>query len=132
MKAVRTKNDAKGLHNAWNKSAGRKMRFFRLVDFLEELSAVVTLEMELLTHDCIKLQIRESTKLKLKALFDLWDQYQANKMNTLQHLNKITTDLPCIYSPCETSDDDLYNFYDTEEDDYDCDLFNYKSNQICL
>jgi hypothetical protein len=35
--AIRTNNDAEGLHRAWNEAAGRKLQFYRLAEFLRFL-----------------------------------------------------------------------------------------------
>ena len=55
-----TNNDAEGLHFIWNDMAGHKLKFYRLADFLEELGAMLAIEIQLLTHEKICREIRKN------------------------------------------------------------------------
>ena len=60
--AIRTNNDAEGLHFIWNDSAGRKMKFYKLADFMEELSDRVAIDIRLLTHAKLCKEVRKLSK----------------------------------------------------------------------
>ena len=121
MKQIRTNNDAEGLHNAWNIAAGRKMRFYKLAEFLLKLSSIVTIEVRLLTHNKIKRYVRKSSHIKEKILFDLWEAYQRNDFNTLVLLDNIVSDLNFLFPrACDPVINDAFD----DEDPYDMDLIN--------
>jgi hypothetical protein len=101
--AIKTNNYAEGLHQSWNEAAGRKLRFYRLAEFLRHISSVVTLKIRLLSHDKIKRYARKSSQIKGRILFDNWDDYLRNELDTLQLMDKIVADvaslLPSKISP---------------------------------
>ena len=107
-RAIRTNNDAEELHFIWNDMAGRKMKFYRLADFLEELSAVVGIEIRLLTQAKICREIRKNSKLKNSVLFDLWDRYLANELTTYKLLESILKDMQCTFPSGDTPLNDVF------------------------
>jgi hypothetical protein len=93
--AIKTNNYAEGLHQAWNEAAGKKLRFYRLAEFLRHISSVVTLKIRLLSHDKIKRYARKSSQIKSHILFDNWDDYLRNELDTLL-LDKIAADVASL------------------------------------
>jgi hypothetical protein len=96
-KAVRTNNDCEGLHSAWNNAAGKKMQFYRLADFLEAIAAQVKLEARLLTHSKIKRYIKKASQMTQKTLFNLWESYQKNELNSLELITEIVEEMKNIF-----------------------------------
>ena len=53
--------------------------------------------MKLLAHDKIQRVVRKNAKLKQSILFDLWDKYNRNELNSYALVDNIVQDLKCTF-----------------------------------
>ena len=89
--------------------------------FLRHISSVVTLKIRLLSHDKIKRYARKSSQIKGRILFDNWDDYLRNELDTLQLLDKIVADVASLL-PYKISPFSDQSFAGESMDCYDMDL----------
>ena len=114
-KKVRTNNDTEGLHNKWNATAGRKMQFYAVANFLEELASTVKLEFCLFSYSNIKRYFRKSSQEKQMILDELTEMYKSGRFNSWEFLNQLVKKLKHIHPNIENSNcdpTDTFDYYD--------------------
>lgn len=94
QKAIRTNNDAEGLHNLWNqRTRAVKIKFYPLTEILFKIAEQVPLDAKLLSHGKMKREQRASSREKDRILFALWERFNDDQLTATQLLDHLVTEL---------------------------------------
>lgn len=111
--AIRTNNDADGLHHKWNDDVKGKQSFYALTDQLEAIALDLPLSAELVKHGKLKQDKRAASIEKDQNLFEMWTLYEENNSNMtcLDLLNNLVS---CQKLHVLTSEEDLCDNLDID------------------
>ena len=121
-RAIRTNNDCEALHEVWNRTAGKKIKFYFCVDFLATLGTSVKATSELLCHDKIERRCEFSSVRKHQFLFDQWKKFRTKAVNGFVLLDTIVNHLNLFSRFPVPAPDNAMDLNTNEEDPYDMDL----------
>ena len=108
--AIRTNNDAEGLHNRWMR-AGKavKLTFYRLSQLIFKEASMLPVQIKLVSHNKLIQAQKATTINKEQLVYELWDKYNTNIINS----NELLLELTQVIKPnCPIE-------IDRPEDDYD-------------
>ena len=92
-RSIRTNNDCEGWHRRVNSKVIRHhLPSYQLVEFLHQEATLVTLQAQLVAEDKLKRDQRSHYKNQQGKIFDLWDRYQAKKLdvnNLFREISKV-------------------------------------------
>jgi len=95
---VRTNNDVEGWHRRLNDRAGKgNLNLYVLVDLLHSESSYVKLQMRLVSEAKLRRYQRKVYANMQRRIFNLWDEYEADNLTTIQLLCQCAA----VYGPTE-------------------------------
>jgi len=78
-RAIRTNNDAEGLHNRWIRQAKAvKLDLYALSELLFKEAKLIPVQKKLVAHNKLRQAQRKETREFQGRIFVLWDQYETN------------------------------------------------------
>ena len=83
-KLIRTNNDCEGLHNRWNKMAKGRKGFYWITSVLIQEARRIQWSAQQLQFGSELRERTAASKRKDDQHFRLWDEFQANRLNSFQ------------------------------------------------
>lgn len=99
LQSVKTNNDVEGWHNGLNRRAHGKSQlpFYLLVQLLHQEARLASLQIRLVSEKKLRRLQKKSYRKMQAKIFNLWDEYQQQKMTAKQLLRACAH----LYGPVE-------------------------------